>query len=384
MRARASRWATLAALAATLALASSRAAAAPAFRAATVEHGGLHRLGETWILELDGSPAERGRAAGLLVGEQVRWLLPRYLAQVASVKQLSAAQKRAVAALAAGVPAAHLAQLGALAAAARVDGDALLAANLAPELRSALACSSVGASPERSRDGVVRLARNLDWPGGELLAGLDLVVIESGAGHRFASLTWPGLVAVVTGMNDAGLVAADLMAYPRGSRQAAPGIPVLFAVRHMLEQTGSVESALAWLKAAPRTLPQNYALADPRSVRTVETGPTHFRVRDGQGGLHGITNFWDEDRGGHNDGRYGRMMKSLADAKLGPAELQAALARVALGKLNVQAALLEPATRTVHVAQGEPPVASGKWTRLDLAPWLGLPRPPIRRKDDHE
>jgi len=165
------------------------AAAMPAFRAGTVEHGRLERSGNLWVLSLDGSPEQRGQAAGALVGEQVRWLLPRYLRQVASIKSLSPYQQQFVATFAKAVPAAHLAELNALADAAGVERTTLLAVNLAPELLAEFACSCLATTPERSSDGRVRLARNLDWPGGDLLAGSGLVTIESGGGHRFASFT---------------------------------------------------------------------------------------------------------------------------------------------------------------------------------------------------
>jgi hypothetical protein len=63
----------------------------PAFRAGAVEHGKLHHVDGFWVLELDGTAAERGKAAGLLVGEQVRWLLPRQLKKIAGVDRLSPA-----------------------------------------------------------------------------------------------------------------------------------------------------------------------------------------------------------------------------------------------------------------------------------------------------
>lgn len=343
----------------------------PLYRAATVEHGKLSRVDGFWVLELDGSPAERGKAAGLLVGEQVRWLLPRYLKRVASVEKLSAAQKERVAALAADIPRRHFEQVNAFAEAARVDRTALFAVNMAPELSAALACSCMATAAERSSDGTVRLARNLDWPGGELLAGTGLVVIESGGDHRFASFGWPGMVGAVTGVNDAGLAVADLVALHTGSNpQPRPGVPVLFAVRAMLEQGGSVEEALTWLASAPRTMPQNYALADTRDVRTVETSATRFQVRPVEAGLATITNFWHEPRGGAKDGRYAAMVKAAAAGKLGPAELQRILAGAALGGMNIQSVILEPETRVAHVADGKPPVAAGTWRRLELAAWL--------------
>lgn len=344
----------------------------PAYRAGTVEHGRLSQVEGFWVMELDGSPAERGKAAGLLVGEQVRWLLPRYLKKVVSAPKLSPAQKERVAALAAEIPRPHFEQVSAYAEAAGVDRTALFAINMAPEVLAAFACSCMATTAERSNDGKVRLARNLDWLGGELLADAGLVVVESGGAHRFASLGWPGMVGVATGMNDAGVAVADLVAlHTGGSRQPRAGVPVLLAVRGMLEAAGSVDEALAWLKAARRTMPQNYALADGHDVRVVETSATRFQVRSAQAGLAVITNFWNEPQGGARDGRYARMLKAAGDGKLGPAELQRILAGVALREMNIQSVILEPESRRAYVAQGKLPVASGTWRTLELGAWLG-------------
>jgi hypothetical protein len=351
------------------------AGAMPAFRPGNVPHGKLAQVGEQWVLELDGSAEERGRAAGSLVGEQIRWLLPRYLKKVASTDRLSPYQKEMVAGLAGGVSSAHFSQVNALAEAAGVDRTALFAVNLAPEALAGLACSCLATTPERSVDNKVRLARNLDWPGGELLSGAALVVIESGQGHRFASFSWPGLVSVATGMNDAGLAVADLMALGTGERRPKPGVPVLFAVRSLLEQTDSVETALDWLRAASRTLPQNYALADVQSARVVETGRSTFRVRPLKSGLAAITNFWREDSGEAKDKRYAGMLATAGTAPLDVPQLQDILADSALGEMNVQAVILEPETYLAYVAGGKPPVARKVWKMLDLSPWLGRKKP---------
>lgn len=343
----------------------------PPYRAGSTAHGKLGKSGEHWVLELEGSPEERGRAAGVLVGEQVRWLLSAYLKKMLGTDRLSPAQKEAVAAIASEVPRAHFAELNALAEAAQVDRTALFAANLAPEVAPSLACSCMAALPERSGDGRLRLARNLDWPGGEVLAGAELVVIESGTSHRFASFSWPGLLGVATGMNDAGLAAADLMVLDVASRPK-PGVPVLFAVRSMLESAGNVDEALAWLKSAPRTMPQNYALADAQAARLVETGSGHFRVREVSHGLAAITNYWREEAGGAKDARYAGMLGAAGDGKLSVADLQGILGGAALAHgLNVQAVVLEPATRAAYIAHGKPPVARGTWAALDLSAWLG-------------
>jgi len=340
-------------------------------RAGTVEHGKLSRVGDIWVLELDGSPVQRGKAEGVLLGEQIRWMLPRYLKKVASVEKLSNYQKELVAAIAAGIPSAHFDQLNALADAAKVDRTALFAVNLAPEILSSFACSCLATTAERSSDGKVRLARNLDWPGGDLLAESGLVVIESGSGHRFASFTWPGLVSVATGMNDAGLAVADLMALGTGPKRPQPGLPVLFLLRSLLEKADSVESALAILQSTQRTMAQNYAFADRGGAAVVETGVSYFHVRPVANGIAAITNFWHEERGGAKDARYARMLRTAGNEKLSATDLQRILAEAAIASMNVQSVVLEPETRRATIAQGKIPIATGTWKTLDLSAWLG-------------
>jgi hypothetical protein len=345
----------------------------PGLRAGMVEHGKLSRVGDIWVLELDGSPAQRGKAEGVLLGEQIRWLLPRYLKKVASVEKLSNYQKELVAAIAAGIPSAHFDQLNALADAAKVDRTALFAVNLAPEVLSSFACSCLATTAERSSDGKVRLARNLDWPGGDMLAEAGLVVIESGSGHRFASFTWPGLVSVATGMNDAGLAVADLMALDTDNKRPQPGLPVLFLLRSLLEKADSVEAALALLQSTQRTMAQNYAFADGSGARVVETGVSYFHVRTVDNGLAAITNFWHEERGGAKDGRFARMLQTAGHEKLSATDLQRILAEAAIVEMNVQSVVLEPETRRAIIAQGKVPIAKGTWKTLDLSAWLGKP-----------
>ena len=348
----------------------------PRFTAATVPHGRLHQTQGYWLLELDGTAQQRGQAAGKLLGSQIRWLLPRYLERVTGKARIPTRYLEQLRRIAKAIPLRHRQQIGALAKAARVDEDALLAANLATELKAALACSCLATLPNRSPDGKVRLARNLDWPAGDLFVGLGLVVIESGANHRLASLTWPGLVGVVTGMNDAGLSVADLMAYPRRGGSVRPGTPVLFVVRSLLEGAHTVQQALGLLKKSSRTMAQNYLLADAKNAVAVETGPKRFRTRETRMGLAAITNYYDETKliGSRRGKRYAAMLRIAGDKDaLDVPKLKKVLREVALGALNVQAAVLVPEDRTVYLSTDARPAAAGPWVRLDLGRWLAKP-----------
>ena len=348
----------------------------PRFEAATVPHGRLHQTRGYWVLELDGTAKQRGEAAGKLLGPQVRWLLPRYLRRVTGRLQIPAKYLERLHGIAKAIPPRHREQIDALAAAAKVDKDALLAANLATELKATLACSCLATLPSRSTDGKVRVARNLDWPAGDLFVGLGLVVIESGAHNRLASFTWPGLVGVVTGMNDAGLSVADLMAYPRRGGRVRPGVPVLFVVRSLLERAQTVDQALGLLRKTSRTMAQNYLLADAQGAVAVETGPKRFRKRKTRVGLAAITNYYDETKliGSRRGQRYTAMFRIAGDKDaLDVPKLKKVLREVALGDLNVQAAILVPEDRTVYLSTDARPAAAGPWVRLDLGRWLAKP-----------
>lgn len=353
---------TLVALAPTCAC---KGGSAPPFKAAQLEHGTLRQISGGWILELDGSPAERGRAEGQLLKDQIRWLVPRYLKAAFGSSEIPSGQTGRLQKLAAGIPEPHRQQLDALAAAVDLPIEPLLAANLSTELFASQMCSCLGITAEKSRDGKVRLARNLDWMGGELLAGVGLLVIEGGTGNRFASLSFPGLVGAVTGINERGLSVANLMVL-RQHGQIQPGVPVLFAVRSLLEGSGSVSEALTWLREAKHTIPQNYALADPINIAAVETGPSVFRAR----AQAIVTNFFGEDQGKPGDGRYHKLVEAFSQEKLGIEDLEAALERAAIPTMNIQAAIFEPAKLIIRFSIGKVPAASGPWVRLDLTPLL--------------
>lgn len=346
-----------------LAAHSACAHSPPAFRSAEVKNGSLKRQGQVWVMQLSGTPQQRGRAAGVLVGEQIRWVLPRYLKETLGSEKVPEQVRGLVRKIAEGIPPKHLEQLSALAESAEVDPDGLLVANLAPDLYSAMACSCLAVSGE----GNVLFARNLDWHGGDALRELGLVVVESGAGLRFASVTWPGLVGVTTGINQKGLAAADLAVLGRGSR-VRPGVPVFFALRKVMETCGSVEEAANLLTQTERTVLQNYMLADSKNAAALETGPRRFRRRNLSEGHVAVANHFDPDK--NPKGRYRKLIVAGKKGGLGVSDLKRVLEDVALGDMNVQAVVFEPERLTVHLATRSRPAAKGPFHELDLAPYL--------------
>jgi nucleotide-binding universal stress UspA family protein len=355
-------------LAVLLVLAQSACAhSPPAFRPAEVENGRLVRNGQGWVMQLSGTPKQRGKAAGELLREQIRWVLPRYLKATLGYAQVPEHVRELVRGMSAGIAEDHLDQLKALAESAGVDPDGLLVANLAPDLFAALSCSCLAVSGEKSRGGEMLFARNLDWQGGSALRELGLLVVESGAKLRFASVTWPGLVGVATGMNEKGLAAADLVVLGRRGKSER-GVPVFFALRRAMETCGSVDEAADLLKQMKRTVLQNYMLADPKTAAALETGPGRFRRRNLQNGHVAVANHFDPDR--HPRGRYAKLLQAAQKGGLGVPEMKKVLKEVALGDMNVQAVIFEPGDLVIHVSTRSRPAAQGSFSRLDLSPFF--------------
>jgi isopenicillin-N N-acyltransferase like protein len=354
---------------ALMVLAAPAACGPPAYKAASVKHGSLKLHEHVWVMELSGTPTQRGDAAGQLVGDQIRWLLPRYLKKTLGSKKPSQQLIQAVKKLEPSIPKAHLEQLEALAKAAQVDRDTLLAVNLAPELFAGLACSCLAVDQAKSKDSTVYLARNLDWHGGSLLTSLGLVVIEPGAQRRIASITWPGLVGVVSGMNDSGLSIANLVVF--GQHQGVKAeTPILFAMRSVLESAENVSAAVQKLSVIKRSVCQNFAIADSKTAAVLETCPGKARLRKTKDGFVAVANRLNEDKRTRPKSRFAKMRKAALTGKHDIDSLKKILASVALGQLNVQAVVFTPKNLRVELATEDIPAAEGPWRGLDLGPWL--------------
>jgi isopenicillin-N N-acyltransferase like protein len=106
-----------------------------------------------------------------------------------------------------------------------------------------LGCTAFGLGPASTADGHALFARAFDFEAADIFDRdkVVFVVREEGA-IPFASVAWPGLVGVVTGMNAAGVAVAV-----NGGRAREPsttGIPVAFSLRETLERAHDTAEAI--------------------------------------------------------------------------------------------------------------------------------------------
>ena len=211
-------------------------------------HDGLRVL-RTW-----GTPAERGYAHGYLLGSDIATalrseLVARFGRQPATLDRW----RRAIGAMVA-FPDDMRAELEALHAGLvdsgadrrlaefkrDLDRDDLLVAN-ALDVFSLLGCSGFTAHGEQVDGGGVLTARNFDWPlTGAHLADATILLVQHGPdGRAVASVTWPGFVGVITGINRAGMSAyLHVGSAAAGGQPRTGSWPTAAAARAILEAGG--------------------------------------------------------------------------------------------------------------------------------------------------
>jgi isopenicillin-N N-acyltransferase-like protein len=254
---------------------------------------------------------------GFQHGQQVRTLLPAIHAAIeARFAQLAgdrpgdafeATVNETVAILEAHDPA-TLALVRGLADGLGLDYARLLRYNLITFLRDILVtrnalaagsglrddgCSTWAATGAATVDGQPIMAKNRDFS----LLHLPLQTVvraQPEHGYRYITITSAGSPGVfVAGINEAGLALVDTHV---SSTDVGPGLPTFALSMHVLEEHGSVRSALDYLKSMPRLGRNNVLLADARGdIALFEIGNRHFAIREADSGLLVNTNHFTCD-----------------------------------------------------------------------------------------
>lgn len=114
-----------------------------------------------------------------------------------------------------------------------------------------LGCSAFVLGPDATVDGHTLVGRAFDFEINDVFDRDKAVflVAETGGAIPFASVAWPGLLGVLTGMNAEGV--AVMVNGARAGTPRSNGVPVVASLREVLEKAHDVKEAVAVLKAQP-------------------------------------------------------------------------------------------------------------------------------------
>jgi len=139
-------------------------------------------------------------------------------------------------------------------------------------------CSNFAAWGRATAGGRLIHMRNLDW---NIKAGIQdyavVFVVRPKGKHAFINVAWAGFIGVLTGVNDATISVGQV-----GAETADAdfhGEPMVFLMRRVLEDAGTLDAAATIVTAAPRTIGANYVFADANARRAVVLETTHRRAR---------------------------------------------------------------------------------------------------------
>ena len=327
------------------------------------------------LVQLNGSPEQIGAEHGQDLDDQIQTLHHKYLDVY-----IGSGAKRFIALGAAKLFESHflpehLAEVDALAKRESMDErEAVLAQCFLDLSPMAAACSTITLPGSAARDHVARFGRNLEFRSLGVADKFSTVFVYKPEGRfKFASVGWPGMIGVLSGMNEHGLALAN-MEVSRGVR--VPGaMPYTLLYRMVLERCRTVAEAIDLVERTPRQTANNLMLMDASGDRAVlEITPDSVTVRraadtqplistNHQRGTDCDTagRCWRYDRL-HEEGQtdFGRI-----DVKA----LEAMLAHVSPGRPTLQSMIFEPSNRVIYLSTGAN-AAHGTFARLDLKPYL--------------
>jgi hypothetical protein len=322
--------------------------------------GSLRLVGGHPLLRLHGSRYRMGLAHGTLLRRQARYLKESYLESF-----YGSPRKRPMFLARAKVLERHLPpgfreEMHGLATGAGMPLDDVLLVHTFLDIHKLFLCSTITV-PRPAAEGGPIVGRNLDFPGMGIAHRYGIVTVYKGRGRRaVASVAWPGFLGVLSGMNDAGLVAAV-----------------------MLETQDTVDGVRQVLESLPRTNSNNLLVVEPGGRAAIlEIRPSAVKVRPMEKGcLYSTNHFLEAGTGSmlHDPVRLPSLfryqrLKWFAERRkhgLDPAAVRLALGTVASRWLNLQAMTFEPARRRMDVSMGSRPAAKGPYIPFEAEDLFG-------------
>jgi predicted choloylglycine hydrolase len=140
-------------------------------------------------------------------------------------------------------------------------------------------CSSFAAWGDKTEDGSLIIGRNLDFYVGDEFAKEKIIsFVNPTEGYKFMSVTWAGMIGVVSGMNEHGLTVSI-----NAGKSKIPLIaktPISILNREILQYATTINEAVAIAKKRQVFVSESIFIgsAKDKNAAIIEVSPTNFGV----------------------------------------------------------------------------------------------------------
>lgn len=140
-------------------------------------------------------------------------------------------------------------------------------------------CSSFVLNGEKTKDSSLLFGRNFDFYCGDEFAETKVLSIcKPDSGYAFASVTWGGMLGVLSGMNEKGLavcINASKLDIPK-----SVAMPISMLVRHILIHCKSIDEAYAEAKKMKTFVAENIVVASAfdNDMAIIEKSPEEIEL----------------------------------------------------------------------------------------------------------
>lgn len=142
-------------------------------------------------------------------------------------------------------------------------------------------CTSFATWGNKTADGQLIIGRNFDFYAGDEFAKEKIIAfINPKEGHKFMSVTWGGMIGVVSGMNDQGLtvtINAGKSKFPTVAKT-----PISIVTREILQYASTIDEAVAIAKKREVFVSESIFVgsAKDKKAALIEVSPENFGVYD--------------------------------------------------------------------------------------------------------
>lgn len=193
-------------------------------------------------------------------------------------------------------------------------------------------CSSFAVWGNNSADKDLLIARNFDFYAGDDFAKNKIIkFVKPKKGYKFVSVTWGGMIGVVSGMNDQGLTVTI-----NAGKSDIPLIaktPIGLVTREILQYAATIDEAIAIAKKRKVFVSEAILVGSAKANKAVsiEMSPKNFGVYEVSNtsqlicANHFQSNAYAEDKNNlkhkaesHSNYRYEKMVELLSNEKVTP------------------------------------------------------------------